>query len=168
MPVWARSRLFLGPIFVATATLTGAAATRLVLVGRRGMPEGHPTREALGRVESGAMAAELMLSAVNEHRLGRLGEVLDDGRPGRLLPRREVARARRADPAAGPPPRRAVDPPRGELLLPGWRPCASASPGSGAGRASAHDDEAVARMARGRGTVEEAGPGNTVVVVHHR
>src|SRR3712207_8061149 len=34
VPLWARSRLFLGPIFVATATATGAAATRLALVAR--------------------------------------------------------------------------------------------------------------------------------------
>ena len=33
VPLWARSRLFLGPIFVCTATATGAAATHLVLVG---------------------------------------------------------------------------------------------------------------------------------------
>ena len=31
VPVWARSRIFLGPIFVSTATATGAAATRLTL-----------------------------------------------------------------------------------------------------------------------------------------
>ena len=38
VPVWARSRLFLGPIFVCTAAATGAAATRLALVadGRAG------------------------------------------------------------------------------------------------------------------------------------
>ena len=52
--------LLLGSIFVSTAVLTGAAATRLVLVAA-GVPAGHPTRDALGRVESGAMAAELML-----------------------------------------------------------------------------------------------------------
>src|SRR5690606_27448765 len=37
VPVWARSRLLLGPIFVSTAVLTGASATRLVLCAR-GMP----------------------------------------------------------------------------------------------------------------------------------
>ena len=56
----------------ATATRHRAPpATRLVLVAS-GMPDGHPTREALGRVESGAMAAELILSEVNEHHLGAL------------------------------------------------------------------------------------------------
>jgi formate-dependent nitrite reductase membrane component NrfD len=69
VPLWARSRLFLGPIFVSTATATGAAACRLTLVAS-GLPEGHPTRVALGRVETGAMAAELLLSSLNERRLG--------------------------------------------------------------------------------------------------
>jgi formate-dependent nitrite reductase membrane component NrfD len=78
VPLWARSRLFLGPIFVSTAVLTGAAATRLVLAAG-GMPAGHPTGAALGRVESGAMAAELVLSEMNRHRLGPLASVLDDG-----------------------------------------------------------------------------------------
>ena len=73
VPVWARSRLFLGPIFVSTATATGAAATRLALVAT-GLPVGHPTRHALGTVETGAMTAELLLSIVNERRLGPLGE----------------------------------------------------------------------------------------------
>jgi hypothetical protein len=82
VPVWARSRLFLGPIFVSTATLTGASATRLALVAT-GMPEGHPTREALGRVESGAMAAELLLSQINEYRLGRLAHAFHEGPSGR-------------------------------------------------------------------------------------
>src|SRR4051795_56436 len=78
VPVWSRSKWFLGPIFVSTGVLTGAAATRLVLVAT-GTPEGHPTRLALLRVESGAMAAELLLSEINHHRLGRLASVLDHG-----------------------------------------------------------------------------------------
>jgi hypothetical protein len=83
-PVWARSRLFLGPIFVSTATATGAAACRLALVAG-GMEEGHPTRNALGRVEMGAMAAELLLSIVNERRLGPLARGLHEDRPGKLF-----------------------------------------------------------------------------------
>src|SRR3712207_3928197 len=63
VPVWARSRLLLGPIFVATATATGASACRLALAAT-GLPEGHPTRGALGVVERGAMSAELLLSLV--------------------------------------------------------------------------------------------------------
>jgi formate-dependent nitrite reductase membrane component NrfD len=84
VPVWSRSRLFLGPIFVSTATATGAAAVRLALVAT-GLPHGHPTREALGRVETGAMTAELVLSTVNERRLGRLAHAVEDGTPGRFL-----------------------------------------------------------------------------------
>ena len=66
VPVWARSRSFLGPIFVATATATGAAAVRLVCDG-----SSESTRKALGHVQAGAMAAELILSEINEKRLGR-------------------------------------------------------------------------------------------------
>lgn len=84
VPLWARSRLFLGPIFVATAAATGAAACRLTLVAR-GLPVGHPTREALGTVEMGAMAAELGLSLVNERRLGPTGDHLEHGRAGTLF-----------------------------------------------------------------------------------
>jgi formate-dependent nitrite reductase membrane component NrfD len=84
VPLWARSRLFLGPIFVATATATGAAACRLVLVAA-GLPEGHRTRVALGTVEAGAMSAELVLSTVNERRLGALGDALERGRAGHLF-----------------------------------------------------------------------------------
>jgi formate-dependent nitrite reductase membrane component NrfD len=83
VPLWARSRLFLGPIFVATATATGAAATRLALVAS-GLPPG-PTRNALGTVESAAMATELVLSTVNEKRLGELATGLERGRPGRMF-----------------------------------------------------------------------------------
>jgi Polysulphide reductase, NrfD len=84
VPVWARSRLFLGPIFVSTAAATGAAACRLALVAR-GLPVDHPTRNALGRVEMGAMTAELLLSIINERRLGPLASGLREGRPGKLF-----------------------------------------------------------------------------------
>jgi hypothetical protein len=84
VPLWARSRAFLGPVFVATATATGAAATRLALVAG-GLPEGHPTRRALGTVETAAIAAELGLAAVNERRLGRLAAGLHEGRAGALF-----------------------------------------------------------------------------------
>jgi formate-dependent nitrite reductase membrane component NrfD len=84
VPVWARSRLFLGPIFVSTAAATGAAACRLALVAD-GMPVGHPTRNALGTVETGAMTAELVLSIVNERKLGALASGLSEGRPGTLF-----------------------------------------------------------------------------------
>jgi hypothetical protein len=84
VPVWARSRLFLPPIFVCTAAATGAAANRLVLAAA-GVPVGHPSRNALGAVETGAMASELVLSSLNERRLGRFGEALDTGRANRLF-----------------------------------------------------------------------------------
>jgi len=84
VPVWGRSRLFLGPIFVSTAAATGAAATRLALVAT-GLPVGHPTRRALGTVETGAMAAELALSIINHRRLGPLASGLETGTPGTLF-----------------------------------------------------------------------------------
>jgi formate-dependent nitrite reductase membrane component NrfD len=84
VPVWARSRLFLPPIFVCTAAATGAAANRLVLAAT-GTEVGHPSRNALGTIETGAMAAELVMSSLNERRLGRLGEALDTGRANRLF-----------------------------------------------------------------------------------
>jgi hypothetical protein len=84
VPLWARSRAFLGPIFVATATATGASACRLTLVAA-GLPDGHRTRTALGTVETGAITAELVMSTVNERRLGPLGEVLERGRAGRVF-----------------------------------------------------------------------------------
>jgi formate-dependent nitrite reductase membrane component NrfD len=84
VPVWARSRLFLGPISVSTATATGAAASRLALVAT-GVREGHPTRIALGRVETGAIATELVLSEINARRLGPVGNALDEGAAGKLF-----------------------------------------------------------------------------------
>jgi formate-dependent nitrite reductase membrane component NrfD len=84
VPLWARSRLFLGPIFVSTATATGAAACRLVLAATGVEPE-HPTRAALANVETGAMTAELLLSTINERRLGPLARGLETGTAGRLF-----------------------------------------------------------------------------------
>jgi formate-dependent nitrite reductase membrane component NrfD len=84
VPVWARSRLFLGPIFICTATATGTAATRLALVAR-GLPARHPTRSALRTLETAAIVAELVLSTVNERRLGAIAEPLRRGRSGALF-----------------------------------------------------------------------------------
>jgi formate-dependent nitrite reductase membrane component NrfD len=84
VPLWARSRVLLGPIFVSTATATGAAATRLALVAT-GVREGDPARQAIGVVETGAIAAELVLSTVNQRRLGEAGRPLSAGAPGRLF-----------------------------------------------------------------------------------
>jgi formate-dependent nitrite reductase membrane component NrfD len=149
VPVWGRSRLFLGPIFVCTATATGAAANRLVLVAA-GTPAGHPTRNALGVIETVAMSGELVLSTINERRLGRLARSLEAGRPGTLFQAAKwMVRAGLALHVG----RRRGGPWVHHLasvlyLLAGlcfrfaW---------VGAGRTSAHDDEAVARMARLRG-----------------
>jgi formate-dependent nitrite reductase membrane component NrfD len=153
VPLWARSRAFLGPIFICTATATGAAATRLTLAAT-GQAEDHPTHVALSRIEAGAILAELTLSAINERRLGRTGEALAHGAPGRMY------RAAKTLVVAG-------------LVVPliargrGRRPTrnlASVLYLAGglafrlawveAGEPSAHDDEAVALMARGRVTAD--------------
>ena len=81
VPVWSGSRAILGPAFVATATATGAAATRLVLVAS-GLPHGHPTRRALGWIETTAMVTELSISALGERRLGDAAQALRGGRAG--------------------------------------------------------------------------------------
>jgi formate-dependent nitrite reductase membrane component NrfD len=82
VPLWSRSRALLGPIFVSTATATGAAATRLTLVAR-GLPDGHPTRTALGWVETASILTELSLSAINERHVGPAADALTSGRAGR-------------------------------------------------------------------------------------
>jgi formate-dependent nitrite reductase membrane component NrfD len=74
VPLWSRSRLFLGPIFVATATATGAAACRLAISAAGESKES--TRAALNRVQAAAMAAELLLSIANDRHLGALGAPL--------------------------------------------------------------------------------------------
>ena len=146
VPVWSRSRRFLGPIFISTATLTGAAATRLVL-SAGGMAGNHPTRVALGRVEDGAIAAELILSQINEHRLGELGVALSEGEGGRWFNRAKwltrAALAARMSRGRLPEP---LDHGASVAYLAaalcyrfGW---------VRAGRTSAHDDVAVARNAR--------------------
>jgi hypothetical protein len=147
VPVWSRSRILLGPIFVSTATASGAAVNRLTLAAT-GTPVGHPARRALGAVETTAIAAELALSTVNERRLGRFGEALEEGVPGRLLRLakwsvRGGLALRLARGRVGPWSNHVAS---GLFLLGGlmfrfaW---------VGAGRTSARDDEAVARGARG-------------------
>ena len=151
VPVWARSRLFLGPIFMASATATGAATIRLVLAAS-GLPAGHPTRTAVGAVESLAIAAELGLSAACERRLGPLAAALEKGRPGLLF------RAAKLGARAGLALRLARR--GGGSRLQGHRLQHLASvlyivsgvafrfAWVGAGRTSGTDDEAVARAAR--------------------
>ncbi len=147
VPLWARSRLLLGPIFVCTAAATGAAATRLALVAA-GLPAGHPTRAALGNVETGAMLSELALASFNEKRLGRAARSLEHGMPGRLF--RSATWAARTGLALRllrrPLGRRADDVASVCQLGAGL---AFRYAWIGAGRTSATDDEAVARVARG-------------------
>ncbi len=158
VPVWARSRVFLGPIFVSTATATGAAATRLALAAG-GRPEDHPTQVALARLGTAAILTELALSSANERRLGRVGDALSDGTAGRLMRtakglvvaglalsllgrRRDTGRARHATSA---------------LYLAGG--LAFRIAWVEAGKASARDDEAVALTARDRSTAPARVPG---------
>ncbi len=148
VPLWARSKLYLPPIFICTAAATGAAANRLVLAAT-GLPSGHPTRRALGTVETFAMGAELLLSAVNERRLGSLGHSLEEGRPGQLF-----TFAKRAV-QAGLALRFARD--RGGPWVHHLASVLYLSAGVAfryawveAGKASAEDDENVALMARRR------------------
>jgi formate-dependent nitrite reductase membrane component NrfD len=155
VPVWARSRIFLGPIFVSTAAATGAAATRLVLVATRRRPLGHPTRTALNRLGAAAMLAELTLSMVNQRRLGRAGRVLSEGRPGRIFRTAKwlagtgvalnLLGGRRTGPL-GQNVASVLYLAGGIAFRYGWVE---------AGKASARDDEAVALMARGRVTADE-------------
>jgi formate-dependent nitrite reductase membrane component NrfD len=155
VPLWARSRLFLGPIFVATGVATGASACRLVLVHAAKLPPGHPTREALGRVETGAISAELVLSQVNDMRLGRLAEALDHGAPGRWfgaakwLVRAGLALRFTTGRRTGSRRHHVAS-----LCYMAAALCFRYAWVTG-GRASARDDEAVARMARGRATAGE-------------
>jgi DMSO reductase anchor subunit len=148
VPVWNRSRTLLPPIFICTGAATGAAANRLVL-SALGVPAGHPTRRALGAIETLAMTTELGLSHLNEKRLGDLGHALEEGRPGRLF-------------------RFAKSSVMGGLALRGLGSRLGTAPGHvssalflaaglafrfawvGAGRTSATDHEAVARTARRR------------------
>jgi hypothetical protein len=142
VPVWARSRLFLGPIFVSTAAATGAAACRLTLLAL-GMEEDHPTSRALARVEMGAMGAELALSVINERRLGPLAAGLEAGRPGKLFKAAKWAvRAGLALQAVrGQRSASALYLAAGLLFRYAW---------VGAGPLSARDDRMVAEMARSR------------------
>jgi hypothetical protein len=146
VPLWARSRLFLPPVFVCTAAATGAAANRLVFAAS-GMGVGDPSRTALGTVETGAMATELVLSTFNERRLGRVGDALEAGRAGRLFRLakwsvRAGLSLRFARKRVGPWTHHLAS----VLYLLGGLSFRFAW--VAAGRESAHDDEAVARTAR--------------------
>jgi formate-dependent nitrite reductase membrane component NrfD len=153
VPVWARSRLFLGPIFVCTATATGAAATRLALVAR-GLPRDHPTRSALGTLETAAIAAELVLSTINERRLGDLTRPLRTGTSGRLFRVAEASvLAGLAAQVAARRSRRWLEHVASGLFLGGG--LAFRFAWVQAGRASALDHAAAAALGRGRTHLED-------------
>jgi formate-dependent nitrite reductase membrane component NrfD len=155
VPVWARSRVFLGPIFIATATATGAAATRLTLAAA-GQDDDAPSHVALGHLEAGAILTELILSTANARRLGRAGAVLSRGTPRALF--RVAKTLVTVGLALGPAA-------RGRAWKRTAQNLASVCYLAGglafrvawiqAGKTSAHDDEAVALMARGRLTSDE-------------
>ena len=116
----------------------------------RARPTDHPTRIALGRLETAAILTELTLSTVNERRLGRVGErlVARAGRAGCLRTAKALVGGGLALNLLG---RRRVRTPvehvASVLYLAGG--LAFRFAWVEAGKASARDDEAVALMARG-------------------
>lgn len=84
VPVWARSRALLGPMFVSTSAMTGAAATRMALMARGGT-QASGTARALQAIEHASLVAHVALSSANRRRLGVTGEALDSGRHGLML-----------------------------------------------------------------------------------
>ncbi len=131
-PLWARSRVLLAPIFVCTATASGAAANRLFQ--RRG-----PAREALGQIELIAMGSKLVLSALNDRHIGDLSKPLHEHRMHKVS--NWAARFSIALRLL----RRGGDLPSVLCLV---SALTTRLAWVEAGKHSAHDDEAVARMAR--------------------
>ena len=153
VPLWSRSRTVLGPAFVATATATGAAATRLTLVAA-GLPHEHPTRRALGTIETASMLTELSISALGERRLGDAAEALRSGRPGLYF------RAAKTLVALGISLRlvaRRTGPREHELASVMYLAAGLLFRFAWVygGRASATDDEVVAATARARGAADD-------------
>lgn len=158
VPVWARSRTFLGPIFVATATATGAAATRLVLAAT-GRPEDDPGQVALSRLQTGAIITELALSTANELRLSRAGEINPRGAP------RALFRAAEGSVVAGLALPALVRRPGARRIVQNLSSLLYLAGGLGfrfawvqAGEPSARDDETVALTARTRLTRDGPAP----------
>jgi formate-dependent nitrite reductase membrane component NrfD len=153
VPAWARSRILLGPIFISTATATGAAATRLALAAE-GLPDGRPTARALRTIETGSMLTELSLSAINERLLGQAAEALRERTPGLLF------RAAKSLVLLGMSTR--IFARRGRPWAHDLASVLYLAAGLAfrfawvfGGRASAEHDEAVAAMARGRQAPDE-------------
>ena len=152
VPVWARSRVFLGPDLRLDRDGHGR---RRHAAGARGGRSARGPPDPASRSHgwsTAAIAAELALSAANERRLGRAGDALSAGAAGRLMRtakglvvaglalsllgrRRDTTRVRHAT---------------GALYLAGG--LAFRIAWVEAGKASARDDEAVALTARDRST----------------
>ena len=150
VPVWSRGRVLIPRAFIGTAVATGAAATRLALVAS-GLPHRHPTRTALGGIETASMLFELSLSALGERRMGPAAGALHSGRPGQFF--RGAQALVLLGFALRLAARRSSHPSGREHDLASVLYLVS---GAGfrfawlyAGRASATDDAAVAAMARG-------------------
>lgn len=78
VPVWAKAKRYLGPLFLTSALSTAVAAISLILSVDDNVPE--PTMEKLKRTEKVALLSELSLVLMMKHRLGRTGEPLWNGR----------------------------------------------------------------------------------------
>ena len=158
VPVWARSRLFLGPIFIAHRRRRPARPPTGSCSPPPGLPVGHPTRNALGHdrdAGDGRRAGDVELQRAPPRAAGATRS-------------RRAARARSSRPPSGwcapglgaalrALARRA----RGSTTSPA---CSTCSPGLafrfawvGAGRTSAQDHEAVARMHASRAWHQSAG-----------
>ena len=155
VPLWARSRMMLAPIFVATATATGAAMTRLVLVAS-GLPRRHPSRRALSWIETASILSELAMSQVNERRLGTASAALSSGRAGRAnrIAKALVASGLAARLASGKRGAQLHDLASVLYLVGGLGFRYAWVEG---GRASAHHHEAAAALGRGRKRLHDDG-----------
>lgn len=153
VPVWSRSRLFPGPFFIATATAMGAAANRLVLAAS-GLPAGHPTRRALGTVETTATTAELAMSSLNERPLGRISDALEEGARARCSA--SLSGRCGVDWVCGSPTASAG---HGQTTRPAWSSCSLASRSASPGFARGERPPATTRRLRdGSSRPSSSGP----------
>ena len=84
VPLWTKSHLTMGPLFLASAMSNAAAAITLVLALSRGTKD--TTLENLERLDSIALATEVGLLALMRSRLGpTIDRPLSEGHTGKLL-----------------------------------------------------------------------------------
>ena len=83
VPLWARAKYVLAPLFLSSALSTGLASLSLLLAVRG--KEEQEIRERLENAEIAAMASELSLLASLPRVLGPLGEPLFEGQLGTLF-----------------------------------------------------------------------------------